>query len=45
MKMLETNDLNAHVSCDLVVLYVLYLIFQGVPKPSRTAFYLCAHRH
>lgn len=25
--------------------YALYLIFQGVPKPSRTAFYFCAHRH
>lgn len=31
MKMLETNDLNAHVSCDLVVLCSVSN-FSGCPK-------------
>lgn len=44
MKMLEMNDLMLAFYV-IQWVYALYLIFQGVPKPSRTAFYLRAHRH
>ena len=42
MKVLDTDDVHAYV---FQWFYALCLIFQGVSKSSRTAFYLRAHRH